>query len=56
MQKHRGFHKIRGTFSKAAFRGNMGLCRDSGKENGSYQLGFRVWGFPKIKDRFWGSL
>ena len=30
----------------------MGFYRDNGKENGSYYLGFRVWGFPKI----WGTL
>ena len=29
----------------------MGLYRDNGKENGSYNLGFRV--VPKIRVPFW---
>ena len=32
----------------------MGFYRDNGKENGSYYLGFRVWGFPKIRGTFLG--
>ena len=34
-----------------------GLCRDNGKENGNYCLGFRVWGFefrvPGLGFRVW---
>ena len=30
------------------YRVNMGLYTDNGKENGSYYLGFRGLGFPKI--------
>ena len=42
-----GFPKIRGTL-KGFYRGYMGFYRDNGKENGSYYLRFRVWGFPKL--------
>ena len=35
----------------------MGLYRDTGKENKSYYLGFRVWGlgFPQIRGTFQGG-
>ena len=33
----------------------MGLCRDNGKENGHYYLGFRVGGYsPPQVERIWG--
>ena len=31
------------------------LKGDDGKEDVNYCLGFRVWGFPKIRVPFWGS-
>ena len=43
--KPRIFTELWGT-SKGVYRGYMGVCR-------AY-IGFRVWGFPKLRVPFWG--